>query len=990
MDTDINSIREREWEGYRGYSVRMGGNISVAACLEQDTDASEQWYPKNEQYYHKSIGEGAGQVRAISRLAFQRTVRIGALRPLHNAIKAMHMENGGEQLQELKIVIVTTIAGGTGSGSVLPLGLHIKDYMNREYSGSGVKINTFLALPDILESVGMSQKETQNLNANGYAAVKEIDAFINGEIKGRGIVLSNEKNVALHEFRENPFDFCFVFGKLSKERFLYDNVEEYKDMIAKCLITQMLGVLSEKNFSKEDNVLASSMRIMEGKIKMERFAGAGCSVVRYPYKEIREYLSLRWALDTMKVEWTKYDEKRKSLYEECLKKQSQGDHTQKLSQEELFIEAVKQVDGEYKERDENYVTYEEWLNELSRKNNGKGLLEFLKDFIEENIEANRSGLIRQEKDAFDIVAEGRIKKTERLREHLQQYKMYAEDIKEENYKIFDKLSLYIKSDICRFHGGEIKPRHLEYYLCDDQNRFMSPNYIRFYLYTTAEELAARSNDLKGSLDNDTKSIITSLKDWDEENVSNLKKRSSIIKSMEQYRNVYQKMEDMLSVQLEFECISELLKYVKKILNRYEEFFQEYSQLLTMMEKQTDEMDRRFNDSKIKMEHWVCADHKCLSDMMEEMRNMPIYNIVGDEISLWLFEKNSKPKEKKQYLNLADSYDEIREIWGHQFDVYYKKFFDKNVLEALEREAAQYIDKPSEIDIFKYMDRRMEEVKNSTSIQIAVCRKPPSNIRRYCVYSKMLKNAAKKYKDLMKKYFEIGMSASDNTGMDVDEKSILFYEIGYGYLPEDIDFFGASKGKFAGYPIGDGTWSYQWIVKNYCRQKTAKITPHIDNEWHESDIETENCSDFKSYFIFEQVIWVMYFHVLTETDIFLPKQSPEAGKILSMYKHYSQNKEAVESYHNKIEQEIDSSKNINWTKYTEEKKNNLCNIFTALLQKLNDGGADSKKSAFLKEKMKQCLECFFEFITDKRPECKEDSDEWREKNPFIRQQGHADF
>ena len=99
FDTDINELREiREANPYIK-TIQTSTKLTVGEYLNIDTHARDTWFPVNGILNSKSLTEGAGQVRAISRLALDTAIRAGNMEPLHKAVEELYKLEGdsGEQ-----------------------------------------------------------------------------------------------------------------------------------------------------------------------------------------------------------------------------------------------------------------------------------------------------------------------------------------------------------------------------------------------------------------------------------------------------------------------------------------------------------------------------------------------------------------------------------------------------------------------------------------------------------------------------------------------------------------------------------------------------------------------------------------------------------------------------------------------------------------------------------------------------------------------------
>jgi hypothetical protein len=141
----------------------------------------KEWFPLS----RKTINElnidpekGAGQIRSISRLYFfdkyqeiKSAIRSKANSLLDNVQSDLAQKRLGLKVQigALKIVVVASTAGGTGSGSFLDLG-YLSGWLGSDVANQGVTTNLVLMLPSGFKGAGLSRTE-----ANTYAALMELE-----------------------------------------------------------------------------------------------------------------------------------------------------------------------------------------------------------------------------------------------------------------------------------------------------------------------------------------------------------------------------------------------------------------------------------------------------------------------------------------------------------------------------------------------------------------------------------------------------------------------------------------------------------------------------------------------------------------------------------------------------------------------------------------------------------------------------------------------
>lgn len=163
FDTDINELREIREANPFIKTIQTSTKLTVGEYLNIDTHARDEWFPVNGILNSKSLTEGAGQVRAISRLALDTAIRAGNMEPLHNAIEELYKLEGDSSEQALRVVIVSSLAGGTGSGLILPVALYLKNYLATKFQASANITRGFFILPEVFYEVIRGQSERNNL-----------------------------------------------------------------------------------------------------------------------------------------------------------------------------------------------------------------------------------------------------------------------------------------------------------------------------------------------------------------------------------------------------------------------------------------------------------------------------------------------------------------------------------------------------------------------------------------------------------------------------------------------------------------------------------------------------------------------------------------------------------------------------------------------------------------------------------------------------------
>ena len=217
FDTDVNELAAIREDTPEIEVVQTSTKQTVGEYLDKDTYARDNWFPVNKILNRKTLSEGAGQVRAISRLALNTAIKAGKMTPLHRAIERLYKLNGEATMQAMRVILVGSLCGGTGSGLILPVSMYIRNYLITRFQQNAAIMRGFFLLPEVFFEVIHGQEEQNNLKANAYAALRELDAFL---MKGDGslpdhyhlhFMAPRAGSEEMDEYDVSPMDFCFLY-----------------------------------------------------------------------------------------------------------------------------------------------------------------------------------------------------------------------------------------------------------------------------------------------------------------------------------------------------------------------------------------------------------------------------------------------------------------------------------------------------------------------------------------------------------------------------------------------------------------------------------------------------------------------------------------------------------------------------------------------------------------------------------------------------------
>ena len=162
------------------------------------------WFPEElDSLPSTAITQGAGQIRPCGRLAFfhHYTKLRDQIERKGKRLENEMSDNEKKKMEEifsvydvdrndLEIVLVTSIAGGTGSGSFIDMGFLCRDLFPNAIC------TAYLVLPSVFDEVVGGARQTTR--ANGFAALKELEHYMQPNFDAKG---TGEGHFTQHKFQ---------------------------------------------------------------------------------------------------------------------------------------------------------------------------------------------------------------------------------------------------------------------------------------------------------------------------------------------------------------------------------------------------------------------------------------------------------------------------------------------------------------------------------------------------------------------------------------------------------------------------------------------------------------------------------------------------------------------------------------------------------------------------------------------------------------------
>ncbi len=299
FDTDAGDIKKIEW----ATPIPMADNASVGTiCDRIGSNYIREWFPHEDKAIRsQEMFRGASQWRKKSYLAFLNTMNKPKFRSSFiNVLEKMTLNPN----DPCEVYVITSVAGGTGSGSFIPIALFAKKYLRKNLGKSPI-INAMIALPDIYAD-GQTPENTTKIYANAYAIFRELNAinlvsrgynkgdqlkkkapvkFKIGHIEEPSVgLLFDSMDQSFWSPDAAPFNQVFVLDKIPN----VTSVTAHNIVLANSLYSLICTEIGDRFDSEISNhELVHSQNNGSGAM----YAGISTSEIRFPKETILDYVA---------------------------------------------------------------------------------------------------------------------------------------------------------------------------------------------------------------------------------------------------------------------------------------------------------------------------------------------------------------------------------------------------------------------------------------------------------------------------------------------------------------------------------------------------------------------------------------------------------------------------------------------------------------------------------------------------------------------------
>ena len=891
FDTDANELRELEKSITSIRTIQISKKLTVGQYLDKDHFSRDTWFPVHRMLNSKTMTDGAGQVRSVSRLALNAAIKAGNMAPLEEAIKDLFTLTGDRIEQAPRIIVTGSLCGGTGSGLILPICLYIRNYMANKMSIKACNIRAFLLLPEVFDFVIKQQSERNNLRANAYAAVREINAFI---LKDAGS-LSEKFNPRffvpragsrrVDELTGSPMDYCFLYDTDNLNGLKLTSFSEYKKHAANCICGMAIAPTSIKSNSTEDNIIREMIESRGRK----RFAGAGSSTLKYPQEDVEKYLALNWTKASISKEWLQIDERFREEELNVRKQREKGLSVEDIDRGEHYIRVVNELMNE----DDIFA---KTIHSLCMVPNSDVLEEHmtswdsyisaLTEYIDNSVEKEKDKFSDAIEDIESMMGNISNPKKVDIEENKQPKDAGGDDEENETtqqyHALFNKLNAYFKLvrdhtknfasnlsyqlfDNSKDYSKDTNNKHRVEYWLHRQNKnkeFMHPNAVRYFLYNL---IIALEENRKTRFDN-YEDIFSEIKDFSDVTFGEKKDIQSFIneKHMEEsllvqlvklhymtakkgkatleesFQSLSEAIDEYWNESVKLSIYEAAIKYFKDLSKNYERLYDQLGKFIPVIDDRMSHLEEKYPMDGSHPIRYICASKECLEGMAKEtpysssMLSFPSEINREIYVSMKEFTVSSKTVQSEEdYRQVFES--KVIEHFKTIIKAQYKDLVEMDIISAISKEA-EYIggltsdSKGRAEKIETYSAKVIDQAINLATPFIQGPDGEEPRIITTCAYSKDIRTDSIPGRiNFVNKYL-----SGIETG-DIKKNVITFYRAVYNLAPADLPKFLCAKPSLTNTDAVSGDYyrAYYELVSKLNPVSTVSnvITPHIDRMWH---------------------------------------------------------------------------------------------------------------------------------------------------------------
>ena len=871
FDTDVNDISNLESLGDRVTQTSRNGRVSD--YLNATDKSVLEWFPHEfPEIKKKTLTDGAGQIRSVSRLAFRASIEIGAMVRLEEQVRSLLIARPTGLRTSFRVMIVSSIAGGTGSGIFLQMALYLQDLLEKKFNIHDAIVRGAFVLPDILIRTGkLPTGQHDNVRANAYASMKELygimcakDSKVTIELEykpGQRDDVRGDRDVTIPP-NLVPYSIMFLYdfeNMTGKNLVTYEN---YMNQVAGTIYLQLFSPpVAQTTASQEDNDILALIA-NQGR---SRFCSAGIATLTYPYEEIVGYFSTRWIGDSLSTQWLKIDEDFLQELRQWERDRQSGIHRPRPVLARRYPELLTQYAADsampafFKQVQQSLLRKDEHGEPLKGEYTLTQFLDALEEEIRSLLDSEASK--REQASGFSL-NEKQVKDKERSKAEIMRFegeltrlKRTVESFVNENHLSLANRILYSDNDqpsACSEHNSRLNTWLLK------RPEPIHPVGVRNFLYHLDQELenrlhklSANTNSLKESIDAyekiydlpDTDYVETAVQRIEDALGQNFAKALWKNKFKEFTADYCQYAQEQLSTLIEYRAgklremtYTSLRNGLGKLMEGWESFFTNLKEIVRKNEDEGWRLGKMHEESGDPTRQFVMATRQLKDKQWEALGA----HLVGAElpqeicariyVSIYRNFCNSRFREGVMVRKMEPA-DVIFErdvvSWCRSaIKEKYQTSLDLDVITALRREHEALGTPTSSLEYLR------EKVTGLRAVSEPLCQ-----VREYAssrcywginpdVYHHVLTGA-----EQTELFPMTGNAVSVLSHAGFGRNTMVCYKAVYGLQVSDFPKFAASSTTNTGATEPAGSYFVAYADRIRQVKANSTVTPHLDKRWH---------------------------------------------------------------------------------------------------------------------------------------------------------------
>lgn len=319
LDTSKNATEHQIAEGIKTVRISTADTVEDLAAELGLEDGVYDWLPDVEAepvFMSSGFDDGASQNRYKSRLCIARFLS-QENNELRNMLHQLNLPSSEARNTMLRVFIVSSVAGGTGTGTFLDIALYIRKYFRDR--NQNIRITGLFGCPDIYVGVNAHDPEKRrSMFANAYASIRELNAMnmcvggsravsndygksinIKIDTRSEGKLFDSNDPYFTGSYNAKPFDLLYFVDQENADGFELGNLQDYYHVMADIAYTRLYSPLEGAIQDDESNEMNR-----RATVPTAIYGSAGYAKIVYPYEDILRYLAERKVSEDLGSKWT--------------------------------------------------------------------------------------------------------------------------------------------------------------------------------------------------------------------------------------------------------------------------------------------------------------------------------------------------------------------------------------------------------------------------------------------------------------------------------------------------------------------------------------------------------------------------------------------------------------------------------------------------------------------------------------------------------------